>query len=73
MTALEAYEAVLRAYLEEAVNFYQFRTEARQCCAWDHPYTPLAKAYRVLRARTMDAHGDLTNLYLHLTGDDCVW
>ena len=72
-TALEAYEAALRVYMQEAVDFYRFRTQAQQCCTWEHPYTPLAEGYTILSARMMDAHGDLTNLYLHLTGDDCVW
>jgi hypothetical protein len=72
-TALDAYEATIRPYMQEAVDFYRFRTEARQCCTWDHPYTPLAEGYTILSARMMDAHGDLTNLFLHLTGDDCVW
>jgi hypothetical protein len=70
---MEACEAVMRGYMEEAVDFYRFRMHARQCCAWEHPYEPLVEAYSALYARTMDAHGALTNLYLHLTGDDCVW
>jgi hypothetical protein len=71
--AMGAYEAAMRPYMEEAVDFYRFRTQTRECCSWDHPYDALARAYNTLHACYWDAQGEIMNLALHLTGDDCVW
>jgi hypothetical protein len=68
--ALDACEALVWPYVADGVAFYQWRTTAHQCCAWEHPVLPLAQAYNALRAKYLDAHGELTTRHLALTGEE---
>jgi hypothetical protein len=61
---------LLDPYREAALAYHMFTSTAHECCQHEHPYDPWIRAASTIEERFFDAHGDLMNKHLELTGDD---